>query len=111
MTVQDVVDKLNLKVFSGKEGLNKVVTGGYVSDLLSDVMGNAGEGEIWITLQTHKNIVAVASLRDLAAIICVNKSYPDSDALEASNREDVPILGCTEKTFEISAKLFNFITG
>ena len=57
MKVRDILEKLNLKVCSGTAGLNREIKGGYTSDLLSDVMGNAQEGNIWITLQTHKNII------------------------------------------------------
>jgi predicted transcriptional regulator len=110
MIVKDIVNQLNLEVYAGKEGLNREINGGYVSDLLSDVMGNSNEGNIWITLQTHKNVVAVASLRDLAAIVCVKGLKPDSDAIEAANIENIPILGTCENTFEISGKLFNFIS-
>jgi predicted transcriptional regulator len=110
MTVSDIIKKFNFEVYSGKEGLDRQVSGGYVSDLLSDVMGNATEGNLWITLQTHKNIIAVASLRDLAAVICVKGLKPDADTIEASEKEGIPILGTCEKTFEISGKLYNFIS-
>ena len=46
MKVTDIVEKIGLKVFSGHEGLGKEVTGGYASDLLSDVMGHAGSGAV-----------------------------------------------------------------
>jgi predicted transcriptional regulator len=110
MTVSDIVKNLNLEVYCGAEGLSREVSGGYVSDLLSDVMGNAQEGNVWVTLQTHKNIMAIASLRDLAAIICVKGLKPDNDTIEASNQECIPVLGTKEKSFEITGKLFNFIT-
>lgn len=110
MTVSDIIKKFDFEVYSGKEGLDRQVSGGYVSDLLSDVMGNATEGNLWITLQTHKNIIAVASLRDLAAVICVKGLKPDADTIEASEKEGIPILGTCEKTFEISGKLYNFIS-
>ena len=71
MKVKDVVEALNLKVLSGAQGLDKDVEGCYVSDLLSDVMGNAEMGNIWVTLQTHKNVMAIASLKELAAVILV----------------------------------------
>lgn len=109
MTVSQIVKELNLEVFSGKDGLEKEVTGGYVSDLLSDVMGNASENEIWITLQTHKNVMAVASLKDLAAVILVKGLRPDNDTLNESNNEDLPILGTSLAAFEISGKLYNLI--
>lgn len=109
MTVAEVVEKLGLKVYSGKNGLNREVTGGYVSDLLSDVMGNADAGEIWITLQTHKNVMAIASLKDLAAIILVSDNIPEQDTVIQSNQEDIPILGTSLPTFEISGKLFELL--
>ena len=66
MKISEIVNRLNLKVVAGADGLGAEVTGGYVSDLLSDVIGHAAEGNIWITLQTHQNIVAVASLKEVA---------------------------------------------
>ena len=56
MKVSDLVKELDLTVYGGESGLDKEVTGGYSSDLLSDVMGNAEEGQVWITLQVHKNL-------------------------------------------------------
>ena len=105
MTVRELVEKLNLTVFSGAEGLDKEIEGGYVSDLLSDVMGHADAGQVWITLQTHKNVMAIASLKDLAAIILVKGFKPEDDTAKQSNTEGIPILGTDEETFDISGKL------
>lgn len=107
MKVSDLVKKYNLKVFSGEQGLNNEISGGYVSDLLSDVMGNAAENEVWVTLQTHQNVMAIASLKDLAAVILVKGLEPDEDTLEHSNEEGVPLLGTSMQTFEMAGKLFN----
>ena len=52
MKVCDLVKMLNLTVFCGEEGLDTEITGGYTSDLLSDVMGHIEEGMLWITMQT-----------------------------------------------------------
>ncbi|MFO8001121.1 MAG: DRTGG domain-containing protein [Marinilabilia sp.] len=111
MTVNDVVEKLGLTVFSGKTGLDREVTGGYVSDLLSDVMGNASEGDIWVTLQTHKNVMAVASLKEVAAVILVKGFAPDKDTLEQSNGEEIPVLGSKLETFELAGKLYALLAG
>lgn len=110
MKVSDLVNQLNLEVFSGVEGLNREVVGGYTSDLLSDVMGNGDAGMIWVTLQTHKNVMAIASLKELAAIILVNGQQPESDTAEQSNVEGIPILGTSLPTFEITGKLYNLLT-
>ena len=109
MTVQQLVEALNLKVFSGSKGLDKIINGGYVSDLLSDVMGTAQENQVWITLQTHKNVMAIASLKDLSAVILVKGLQPDADTLAQSNEEGIPILGTSEQTFEMSGKLYNLM--
>lgn len=109
MKVIDVVNKFGLKVFSGSGGLDREVRGGYVSDLLSDVMGHAQEGELWITLQTHRNVVAVASLKELAAIIVVNGLIPNEETIGQSDEEGIPILGTGEPAFDITGKLYAFL--
>lgn len=106
MNLAELVEKLNLSIFSGKEALSKSVTGGYTSDLLSDVMGHAGPGQVWITLQTHKNVVAIASLKELSAIILVKGYKPDDEMLSQSIAERIPVLGTTLETFEITGHVF-----
>jgi len=106
ITVQDIVNKLNLTVFSGYKGLSAQVTGGYTSDLLSDAMGHADAGRIWITLQAHKNVMAIASLKDLAAIVLIKGIIPDQDTIALSNSEDIPVLGSMLGAFELSGELY-----
>jgi len=110
MKVSELVEKFDLKVFSGSAGLENEISGGYVSDLLSDVMGFAREGQVWITLQTHQNVLAIASLKDLAAVILVKDFQPDEDTLLHSNEEGIPLLGTNMETFEIAGKLYMELT-
>jgi predicted transcriptional regulator len=109
MTVSELAEQLNLRVFSGKEGLNHEITNGYTSDLLSDVMGHAEAGNAWITLQTHKNVMAISSLKDLSAVILVKGFEPEADMLAQSNEEGIPVLGTNDETFVISGKLYNLL--
>ncbi|MFP4556289.1 MAG: DRTGG domain-containing protein [Bacteroidales bacterium] len=109
MTVSDMVKGLNLRVLSADDGLNRQVEGGYVSDLLSDVMGHAEAGSVWITLQTHKNVMAIASLKELSAVILVKGFKPDDDTVAQSKEEGIPILGTDMQTFEIAGKLFKLL--
>ncbi|MCL2413411.1 MAG: DRTGG domain-containing protein [Bacteroidales bacterium] len=111
MTVKELKDQLNLTVFSGESGLDNTIDGGYVSDLLSDVMGHAEMGNVWVTLQTHKNIMAIASLKELAAIILVKGFKPDEDCIKQSNEEGIPILGTNEQTFDITGRIYSAING
>lgn len=106
MKVSDLVEKLGLKIFSGKAGLENEISGGYASDLLSDVMGFANENQVWITLQTHQNVLAIASLKDLAAVVMVKGLQPDADTLKHSEEEGIPLLGTEMETFEMAGKLY-----
>ncbi len=109
MIVREVAEKLKLKLFTGEAGLENNVKGGYTSDLLSDVMGHSKEGQLWITLQTHKNIIGVASLRDLSGIILVKGFEPDEDTVKLAQVENIPILGTECQAFELSAMLYNLL--
>ncbi|MDD4848024.1 MAG: DRTGG domain-containing protein [Bacteroidales bacterium] len=109
MTVKELAEKLNLTIYCGESGLNKEIAGGYTSDLLSDVMGNCNAGNVWVTLQTHKNIMAIASLKELAAIVLVKGFKPEPETIEKSNEDEMPILGTDLQTFEITGKIYELI--
>ncbi|MBA4408774.1 MAG: serine kinase [Bacteroidota bacterium] len=109
MKVSELVEKLGLTVYSGRKGLDREITGGYVSDLLSDVMGNAREGEVWITLQVHQNVMAIASLKDLVAVVLVNNLEPPESTVRHSNEENIPLLGANFSTFEIAGKIYQIL--
>ncbi|MBI9065800.1 MAG: serine kinase [Salinivirgaceae bacterium] len=109
MKIKDIIEKLELKVIGGEAGLENEISGAYTSDLLSDVMGNIDDGNVWITLQTHKNVMAIASLRESSAVILVKGLQPDVDMLEKANEEGIPVLGTELETFEISGKLYQLL--
>ncbi|HOQ42341.1 MAG TPA: hypothetical protein PLG94_04670 [Smithellaceae bacterium] len=110
MKIENIVQALELEVKCGKDYLNREVTGGYTGDLLSDVMGNAREGYIWITRQVHQNIVAVASLKELAGIILINSCQPAPDTLEKAEAEKIPVMVSSLPAFEISGQIYNLLT-
>lgn len=109
MTVKDICRELELKVYTGERHLDREVSGAYVSDLLSDVMGHAKEGEIWITLQSHLNVVAIASLKELSALILVKDIEADVSVLQKAEEEELPILGSSDPTFKLTGKLYELI--
>jgi hypothetical protein len=106
MELQELVDSLFLEVKTPELNLHREVTGGYASDLLSDVIGNANKGSIWITLQVHLNIIAVASLKELSGIILVSNRNPDADTLKKADAENIPVMISTLPTFELVGKLY-----
>ena len=106
MKLKELAEQLNLDVRSAKNSLEREVSGGYASDLLSDVLGNSQEGNVWITLQIHQNIVAVASMKDLAGIILVNKREPEQETIEKAEEEDIVIMISELPTFELVGRLY-----
>ena len=110
MKIAKLVQALELEVKCGKDYLDREVTGGYTGDLLSDVMGNSREGYIWITRQVHQNIVAVASLKELAGIILINSCQPAPDTLEKAEAEKIPVMVSGLPAFEISGQIYNLLT-
>jgi hypothetical protein len=106
MTLAELVEKLDLDVKTGSQRLDAVVTGGYASDLLSDVMGNAREGDLWVTLQIHQNIVAVAVMKSLCGIILVNARGPDEETVQKATAEQIPIMVSRMPAFELVGQLY-----
>ncbi|MDH7511449.1 MAG: hypothetical protein QHH14_00710 [Clostridiales bacterium] len=109
MKLKDIIEALGLKVLTAADRLDVEASGGYTSDLLSDVMANSREKNIWITLQTHQNIVAVAKLKDLAAVILVNSRTPEAETMKKAEEEKIPLLGTADPAFIISGKVYNLL--
>jgi len=106
MNVKQIMDAFQLKIAAGENGLNRTVTGGYCGDLLSDVMANAPAGCVWLTVQGHQNIVAVAVLREIAAVILTGDHSPDPDTLKRANQENIPILQWGRSAYELAGELY-----
>lgn len=106
MKVRDVVEKLELKVLAGDAGLQGEVTGGYASDLLSDVIAHSQAGNVWVTLQAHRNVIAVATLKELAAVVLVAGRMPEPDTLAKAREEKVVVLASPLPAFELVGQLY-----
>lgn len=109
MNLETIVTALQLRVKSGEGLLNVGVRGGYVGDLLSDVMANSRKGDLLITRQVHQNIVAVASLNELAAIVLVQGAEPAAETLEKAAREQIPLLVADLPAFEVAGRIYRMI--
>lgn len=106
MKLVELASILDLDLLSEGVGLDREIKGAYVSDLLSDVIGNSREGHVWITIQVHLNIVAVALLKGLSCIIVVNGRKPDRETLDKATAENVPIFSSQLSAFEIAGRLY-----
>jgi len=108
ITLNDIIEELNLEFTIAKGEIDREVTGGYASDGLSDVMANSQPGNIWITSLMHVNIIAVATLKELTAIIMVNGRVPEDDTLKKAEAEKMPILISKYPAFELIGRLYQF---
>ena len=106
MNLNALVKEFGLSVKAGAAGLGRETTGGYASDLLSDVLAHAAEGSVWVTLHIHQNIVAVASHKDLAGIILVQGRQPDAETVAKAEEEKIPILVTNLPAFELIGRLY-----
>lgn len=109
MIIEDIVKELNLKIIAGKEGLKKEITGVYIGDLLSFVMSHAKKGNAWITIQTHVNVIAVATLLELSCIIVPEDTEIDEDTIKHANDECIPVLLSSKSAYEISIIISDII--
>jgi predicted transcriptional regulator len=106
MKVAELVEDLKLRIIVPGVGMDRTISGGYASDLLSDVMGHSKPDQVWITLQNHLNVIAVASLKELAAIILVHGQNPQEEVVSRAIEEGVTILGTDSDTFQIAALVY-----
>ncbi|MDM7996009.1 MAG: DRTGG domain-containing protein [Acidobacteriota bacterium] len=106
MNVAEAAQKIEGSLMAGRAAADREIGGGYASDLLSDVMGNSREGDIWITMQKHVNIVAVAQLNNLAAIVLVNGRMPESDTMARADEIGIPIISTPLQAFDAVGVLF-----
>ena len=105
MTAEEIASALELQVLAGKEQLSRDVTGGYASDLLSCVMAGAAAGDVWVTLQAHPNVIAVADLLDLACVVVTEGTQPDKETLERAEEKQIPVMLSNATTFAVVAHL------
>jgi hypothetical protein len=109
MTLQDISDQLSLTSFTDAPDKVVEIKDVYISDLLSDVMANAKEGSLWITLQAHVNIVAVASMKAMPVVILINGRKPDGETIEKAGTEGVTLLGTDMHAYELAGTLYNML--
>ena len=110
MKISEIAAVLNAEICQSE--FNDIeLSSAYTSDLLSDVMANAKEGGALITIQAHKNTVAVSSLVNISVIIiCNSRPLPD-DMLEAAKDENIAIIRTKENQFTVSGKLWKIFYG
>ncbi|NLF52394.1 MAG: serine kinase [Leptolinea sp.] len=107
MNIQQIINELDLKILTETKEFSSIEpTFGYSSDLLSCVMAGAPKQGIWVTLQAHGNIVAVAALLEITAVIITEGAMPDETTIQKANDEGVTLLSTSCSTFNVIGHLW-----
>ncbi len=109
MRLSDIAKHLDLTTLCGNDLDEIEVGGGYAGDLLSDVLANAESGSLWFTIQRHKNIIAVATAKDVAGIVIVNGIKAEDSLIETAEKMGVPVFSAKEDAFVCSGRLYAFL--
>lgn len=104
MKIKDLVEELELEVVVEGD-LDREVTGCYIGDLLSNVMARAKEGDLWITIQGHSNVIAVALLAEVSAVLIVEKFDIEDQSIQRAEEKGVPLLRTSMTAYEMADKL------
>jgi len=105
MDLSKIIQECNLEIVGGFDGEELQVKGAYIGDLLSLVMSKAKEKDIWVTIQTHLNIIAVATLVELTAIVIAEGMEIDEDTIRKANEVNVPLLRSSLSAYELACSL------
>jgi len=109
MTVGEMAGTLSLRVFTGETALTSGIMSGYAGDLLSDVMSHCKERSAWMTIQTHQNIIAVAVLTGVSAVIICGGRVPEEDTLARAKKENIAVLGSDKSLYETVGEVYNLL--
>ena len=109
MKLSDLIKEIGCEILTGTINLDKDIKDGYVSDLLSDVIGNIKESSIWITIQRHINILGVAKLKDVTAILIPRTLQIEENIIEKAKEEGIAILRDSRSAFELSGVIYNLL--
>jgi predicted transcriptional regulator len=109
MTLAELAKEIGCEILTGNVSLDHDIKDGYVSDLLSDVIGNIKENSIWITIQRHINILGVAKLKDVNAIIIPRGLQLEDKVIAKAKEEGIAILRDPRSAFELSGIIYNLL--
>lgn len=106
MNIQELALAIDAKILTKSADLTREVSGGYTCDLLSWVMAHGKEGMAWITVQTHMNVIAVATLHDMSCVIVPEGIRVEDDVAAKADEEGVAVLSSGLSAFEICGRMY-----
>lgn len=106
MIVKDILPIVEGRALTGEAAMDREVKCGYSCDLLSWVMAHGSESMAWVTVQTHMNVIAVATLHDMSCVIIPEGAQADEDVVAKAAEEGIAIIASDLPAYEISGRLY-----
>lgn len=106
MTIQDFLNATGAKLLTEASDTSKTISCGYSCDLLSWVMSHGAAGMAWITVQTHMNVIAVATLMDMAAVIVPEGIQVDADVVSKASDEGIALIASDKTAYELCGLMY-----
>ncbi len=111
MKLSELASALALRDLTPQLSKDAEVLGGYVSDLLSDVLANAETGAALVTVQAHMNVVAVAVHAELSCVIFAAARMPEDNVIEKAVEEDLPLFVADVSAYELAGRMYTMGIG
>lgn len=111
MKISEIIENIPGKVIAGEEFLDREIKTAYCGDLLSRVMAQGPQDGIWITVQTHTNVIAVATLVEIPCIIVPEDIPIDASTIEKAKEEEIVLISSPLSAFQLAGKLYEMGIG
>jgi serine kinase of HPr protein (carbohydrate metabolism regulator) len=110
INLQEYLDKIDHQVLNPEVSVTGIqLSTGYVSDLLSDVMGSAKDNMAWFTIMRHMNVIAVASMADIPCIIFGKGTMPEKAVIDKATEEGIVLIKTSLSIFDASGVLYQLL--
>jgi len=109
MKISELIEKLDLKLLTEDEYEDREISGCYIGDLLSWVMGRAQSGNAWLTIMSNLNVLAVATLSDVSCVIMCEGVKPDGEVIKTAEQKNINILTTDKTAYEAAVALRDII--
>ncbi len=106
-----IIKSLDLSLHTGLRTLRREIRGAYCGDLLSDVLAHASQGDLWITIHRHRNVIAVATLVGIGGVVVTGGRTPDPDTVLDAEREEMPLFTTQLNNYQASGKIYRIFCG